>query len=242
MHIDYSTYTLDELLDVKNNIDSKRYSERYERLCDELELRKNNGDFKARERKIEAEEEDDSEDFILEFSSDGKGIFRKLFISAFILINLSFLFFIIPKYFVSNISDVHLYTTSVDFIECSKVEIIDDETDKVQTYFDINISSGQDNFSAVNIAKRKCKKIAQQITLNDNISIWHEEGLVHQLKTNNKMLLSYSYMKPKIKELRTDGLYSYWLGLIVFWFILFKSLVNAVVPGTFTTNKSFKRN
>lgn len=236
MLINYSNYTLDELFDVNESIDRDKYPDRYKQLCEEIQRRKKSGEFETRSQKIE-DLEDDENEFIIEFSSEGKGTNRKLFISAFVLINIVVLAFVLPKYIVSDISNVHQYSTEIDFIECHKEEVIDDETDKVYTYFDLNISSYQDTFSAVGINESKCKKLARDLKVGSNISIWHEEGLIHQLKSRGSMLLSYSYMKPKVRDIRTNDVNWYWFGLLALWVMLFKSLVNAVVPGTFTSNK-----
>jgi hypothetical protein len=238
--INYSNYTLDELFDVNANIDKDKYPERYKQLCEEIQRRKESGEFERKVKEIEEQEEDEDDDeneFIIEFSSDGKGTNRKLFILGFVLINVVVLAFVLPKYIVSDLANIHEYSTEVDFIECHKEEVIDDETDKVYTYFDLNVGSYQDSFSAVGIGEGKCKNLARSIKVGANVSIWHEDGLIHQLKSKDKMLLPYFYMEPKVRELRTDDASLYWFGLLALWVMLFKSVTNAVVPGTFTSNK-----
>ena len=142
MPIDYSKYSSEDLLDVKENIDAEKYPERYQRLCAELELRRKNGELEELE-----DDEDIEDEFVIEFSSEGKGTGRKLFICVFLLANLAVLALIIPKYSVTDIADVHKYNTTIDFIECHKEEVIDEETDKVTTYFDLNIGAAQEVFS-----------------------------------------------------------------------------------------------
>ncbi len=237
--INYSNYTLDELFDVHENIDRDNYPERYKQLCEEIQRRKETVEFKQKTKEIEEQEdeEDDEKEFIIEFSADGNGTSRKLFILGFILVNVVILAFVLPKYIVSDLANIHEYSTEIDFIECHKEELVDDETDKVYTYFDLNIGSYQDTFSAVGIGEGKCKNLARNIKVGTNVSIWHEGGLIHQLKSQDKLLLSYIYMKPKVRELRTNDANFYWFGLVFVWVILFKSLANAVVPGTFTSNK-----
>jgi hypothetical protein len=235
--INYSNYTLDELFDVNENIDKDKYPDRYKQLCEEIQRRKESGEF---ERKVqETEDEDDNEnEFIIEFSSEGKGTNRKLFILGFILINVVVLALVLPKYIISDLANIHEYSTEVDFIECHKEEVIDDETDKVYKYFDLNIGSGQDTFSAVGIGEGKCKNLARSLKVGTNISVWHEDGLIHQIKSKDKMLLPYVYMESKVRELRTDDANLYWFGLLALWVVLFKSVANAVVPGTFTSNNT----
>jgi hypothetical protein len=237
--INYSNYTLDELFDVHENIDRDNYPERYKQLCEEIQRRKETVEFKQKNQEIEEQEdeEDDEDEFIIEFSADGNGTSRKLFILGFILVNVVILAFVLPKYIVSDLANIHEYSTEIDFIECHKEEVVDDETDKVYTYFDLNIGSYQDTFSAVGIGEGKCKNLARNIKVGTNVSIWHEGGLIHQLKSQDKLLLPYIYMKPKVRELRTNDANFYWFGLVFVWVILFKSVANAVVPGTFTSNK-----
>jgi len=245
--INYSNYTLDELFDVNENIDKDKYPERYKQLCEEIKCRKESDEFQRKAQKIEepeVEDEEEDEDernaFIIEFSSEGKGTNRKLFILGIILINVVVLALVLPKYMVSDLAKIHEYSTEIDFIECHKDEVIDNETDKVYQYFDLNIGSYQDTFSAINIGEGKCKNLARSLKLGTKVSIWHEDGLIHQLQTQDKMLLPYDYMKSKVRELRTGNASFYWFGLAVFWAILFKSVANAVFPGTYTLSKPLK--
>ncbi|WDD99633.1 hypothetical protein [Thalassomonas actiniarum] len=233
--IDYSKYSSQDLLDVKENIDAEKYPERYQRLCAELELRHKNGELDQLED--EDEDEDDEDDFFIEFSSEGKGAGRILFICAFVLANLAVLAFIIPKYIVTDIADMHKYNATIDFIECHKEEILNEETERVTTYFDLIIGVDQDAFSALSISAKRCKTIANNLSVGTEVSIWHEEGLIHQLASNNRTLLPYQYMKPKVRKLKADSVDIYWVGLLLLWVLSFKSLVNAVIPGTFTADK-----
>jgi len=237
--INYSNYTLDELFDVNESINKDKYPERYKQLCEEIQQRKQSGEFKRKVQEIDRREyeDDDENEFIIEFSSEGKGTNRKLFIIGFTLINLFVLAFVLPKYIVSDLTNIHEYSTEIGSIKCHKEEVIDDETDKVYTYFDLNIDSYQNTYSAIGIGEGKCKNIARDLNVGTNVSIWHEDGLIHQLKSENNMLLPYVYMKPKVRELRTDDAFFYWFGLVALWFMFFKSLVNAVAPGSFTSNR-----
>lgn len=236
MQIDYSKYHLEDLLDVKENIDAQMYPERYQHLCEEIELRRKKGEFD--ELELDEDDDDDEEDdFFIEFSSQGSGTGRKLFICAFLLVNLAILAFIIPKYMVSEIKDIHKYTTTIDSVECHKEELIDEETDRVSTFFDLHIGVQQDSFSAMGISQSRCNKIARDLAAGSEVSIWHEDGLIHQLASGNKNLLSYAYMKPKVRKLRAEKVEIFWLSLLALWILPFKSLANAVAPGTFVSDK-----
>jgi len=237
--INYSDYTLDELFDVHENIDRDKYPQRYTKLCEEIQRRKETGEFQqSNPEAVEPDDDDEDEnEFIIEFSSDGNKTIRKVFVLGFILINIVVLAFILPQYIVTDLVNIHEYSTEIDFIECAKEEVINDDTDEIHTFFDLNIGAYQDSFSAIGIGEAKCKTLASYLKIGTNVSIWHEDGLIHQLKSKDKILLPYIYMKDRVRDLRTDKAIFYWFGLAFFWAILFKSLVNAVVPGTFISNK-----
>lgn len=237
MLIDYTKYTVDELLDVNENINKDKYPERYKQLCDEIQRRKDIGEFEKREQKIEELQDDDGDEIIIEFSPNGSATSRTIFIVVFFIINILVLAFVLPKYIVTDISDVHEYSTIIDFIECHKEKITYSKSDKVDTYFDLKIGSFQDSFIAAGISESKCKILARDFNVGSKVSIWHEAGLIFQLKSDNEMLLSYQYMKPKIQAVQTSDLGFYWFGLLALWLMFFKSLVNAFFPGTFTSDK-----
>ena len=153
---------------------------------------------------------------------------------AFALINLIFLAFIIPKYIVKDISQIHEYSTQLASIECKEIELIDEETDKVTVVFDLNIHATGNVYSAVGIDKTKCQQLAKTLHSGDDVSIWHEEGLMYQLNSAQGILLSYQYLTPKIKALKSENVSFIWFGLLAVWAFLFKSLLNAISPGTFS--------
>ena len=233
MKIDYTKYTVPELLDVNENIDAEQFPERYNLLQEEIERRKTNKEFYQQIEEYDENEDNDFEanEIIIEFSSEDRS--RKLFIGAFFLINLAVLAYMLPKYIVTDISDVHEYATEIDFIECREIDVINNETDEVSTYFDLNMTSFGSPFSAISIDGGKCHKLAKELKVGSTVSIWHEDGLIHQLKYNDKMKLSYAYLKSKVRNFRTGDVDFYWFGLVFLWVALFKSLVNAIVPGTF---------
>lgn len=235
MFIDYSRYTVDELLDVHENIDRESYPDRFQALCEEIQRRKDNGEYEKRLEEIaEYEEDDDNEaDFIIEFSSEGSGTIRKVFIAIFMLLNVIILAVVIPKYKVPELQQIHEYATEVGTVECKIEQVVDDETDKIYTYYDLNVESYQSVFTAVDIDGKTCQSIEKYLQAGDSISIWHERGIIYQLKAQNRVLLSYKYMKPRVRELNTYDAHMYWIGLLFLWGVLFKSLVNAIVPGTF---------
>ncbi|MBA6363700.1 hypothetical protein H4J42_08085, partial [Colwellia sp. BRX8-8] len=75
MSINYSNYTLDELFDVNQNIDKDKFPERYKQLCEEIQRRKESGEFEKKAQEIEdqEDEDDDENEFIIDFSAEGNG-------------------------------------------------------------------------------------------------------------------------------------------------------------------------
>ncbi|WP_133407235.1 hypothetical protein [Parashewanella tropica] len=233
MSIDYAKYTLDELLDVERNIDRVIYPDRYQLLCDELAKRKQNGEYEQLQRELEDDEDYEKRSFVIEFSAEGSCFNRILFIASFFTANLIILGTLIDKYTVTNFSNLHQYTTQVDSARCKREKVVDDEGD-TYNYFDLHIQSYEDRFSALSINQQKCRNFAKNLTNGINISIWHKDGLIYQLKQNDRMLLSYNEMKPKIWDLQVTNSDWYWLSLLLIWVLFFKSLVNAFSPGTYT--------
>ncbi|NRA59764.1 MAG: hypothetical protein HRU25_02405 [Psychrobium sp.] len=174
MDINYSKYTLGELLDARANINGDKFPDRLQLLEQELKRR----NYKAEDQiplpngsTQEEPEVDDS--LIIEFSSETSSYRRIIFISLFAAINLVILAFIYPKYFVTELSDTHQYTIIIDSIECNKEQFIDDETDELIEYFELYINSYQDTFRAMGISKKICKSLANELAVNTKILIWH---------------------------------------------------------------------
>jgi len=235
--IDYTKYTLDELLDVNENINKDKYPERYKQLCDEIQRRKDIGEFIVKEKMIEDLQDNDEDEIIIEFSPSGAGIFRIIFLVGFFLINILVLAILLSKYTVTDISKVHEYSTIIDSVECQREEVTYSKSDRVDTYFHLNIMSYQDLFTADRISESKCRMLARELNVGTKVSIWHEDGLIFQLRSDTETLLSYQYMRPNIQTVQTSNSSYYWFGLFIFWIIFFKSLINACCPGTFTKEK-----
>ena len=106
MKIDYSKYTVAELLDVNENIDAGQFPHRHKLLQEEIERRKTSGELRPQvEEHDDSDDSDDNNEIIIEFSADGHS--RKLFIFGFLIVNLVILAYMIPKYIVTDIVEVH---------------------------------------------------------------------------------------------------------------------------------------
>ncbi len=236
MNIDYSKLTTDELWDVHENIDKERYPERYADLLKEIQKRNRSSAVNPNQgtkpsRHLIGDDEDD-ETFVIEFSSTGSKVPRILFISGFLALNVIFFAIQLPKLFVTSLDDVHMYSMELSSVECKK-DIVYDEEDRAYTYFDLHIDDFEDRFSALGINEYKCRQLALSLSQGQTVSIWHKDGLIYQLYSGNSPLLTYGYLKPKIRSMQTEGLWLFWMILLFIWIFLFKSLVNAIVPGTF---------
>lgn len=240
--IDYSTYSLKDLVDVKNRIDVERFPENYDDLLNELERRRRSGHvngFYNKQRNLSDGDDDNdntNEGIIFEFGVVGHKKRRITFLTAFFVFNLVMLAIVLPKYSVKSLSSVHKYNTLVSSLKCIREEIENEDTDAVSVYYDLAVISHDDKFTAFEVGKRMCNVLSRDFKVGDDITIWHHEGIVYQLKAKSRMLLSYKYLKPRIRAVQTLDTYFYWFGLFMFWVVLFKSFVNAMSPGTFTKN------
>ena len=236
MLIDYSKYSLEELLDVKENIDSEKYAQRYKNLIEEIELRRNTPEEKQlKQKRVEFENEQNHYrriDF-LEFGAKGDEKIRLFFIIAFISINLVFLWWAIPKYNVTPLAKIHEFRTVIDSAVCKTETVHNNETNTVTRYYDFYIESYPDTFTAIGISKSQCQKLARTLTDKSEVSVWHIQGIVYQIASNEGVVLPYTYMKKIIYKQQTKSFQMNWFLLIGVWVLCFQSLANAFFPGTF---------
>lgn len=230
MKIDYTKYTVSELLDVQDNIDQLAHPERYQLLCEEINFRKSNGEYNAYLKSFTTDESEDEDELIIEFSKGHKSWSRRAFIGFFALIHLIVIALVIPKYLAPSLSDMTEYKTDISHAQCNVEEYEDSETDRIYYFYDLNF----DVFSAINIGQTICQKLAKALPTYSQVSIWQSEGYVYQLAVDAKIVLPYEKMKKSMVELQTDGIEMYLFLLIGLWFIGFKSLANAIKPASFT--------
>lgn len=234
MEIDYKKYSYDELLEAYDYIDKDVYPNRYRVLVEEIKRRKNSGDH---HQEIDDEEESSQVEFsdiLIEFSADKGNHARWYFVAFFILLHAVWLAIVTPNYLVSDINDLHQYTTEVEQAQCKRSEVYNEDTDTSYEVFDVYIDVYQQQFFAPEIDKRRCQRIANTLKPGAVVSIWQEDGLIHQLDANGKHLLSNKYMEPKIRAYRSGDLMMHLVLLFFLWALLGRSLINAVFPQTFT--------
>lgn len=226
-------------MDVKRRIDAERFPENYNDLTNELERRRRSGNFNSVHQEstnfFDDDEEDDKDDtFFFEFSAVGQKKRRRSLIGIFILINFVILALVLPTYMVKSLDSVRQYNTTLTAFKCHREYIENEETDVVKIFYDLEVASHNDKFMAYDVGKRMCTVLINDFKTGDNLSIWHHEGVVYQLKSNDRMLLSYRSLKSKIRAVQTDNASFYWFMLLAIWILMFKSVINAISPGTFT--------
>jgi len=236
--IDYSTYSLKDLVDVKSRIDEDRFPENYHALMTELDCRRRSGNFDGAYSEplnfFDDQEDDEDKSLVIEFSTVGHKKRRVMFVAAFLIFNAVMLAIVIPKYFVTSLDKLNQYNTSVSSIKCLREEVENEETDAVSVYYDLNVTSHDDQFIAFDVGKYMCEGLTKDYKTGDKITVWHSEGIIYQLKSESRMLLSYQYLTPRIRAIQTQDSFFNWAILLVVWIGFFKSLVNAVAPSTFT--------
>lgn len=218
---------------MRSRIDVERYPKNYEAIVDELERRRRVGNLHGSNTDHLAwpEDDDDDDEFFFEFSAVGHKKRRRFFIGIFLLFNVIILGTVVPKYFVKSLNSTHQYNTSLTAFKCNRNEV--EETGSIRVYHDLDIISGDDLFVAFDISPRMCLALMSDYKMGDEISIWHHQGIVYQLKVGERVLVSYRYLKSRIRDVQTEDVFMYWAILILVWFVLFKSVINAISPGSF---------
>ncbi|GGP81370.1 hypothetical protein [Shewanella ulleungensis] len=233
--INFRKYKNVELLDALYKMNQQVFPERYQQLCDEIARRKQNGQLKVEKSSVDNINHVgfwDHRELIIEFTQTHK-VFRIAFLVLYLLFNIIAITFIASKYWVTDISKVHQYTAVIDQATCHKDTVEDEESGRIDEYYDVVVSIYPDIFLAPNLPTATCNKIAATLTPGSQISIWHQDGLIHQLVLNQNTLLSYKYMKSKIRDFNSRGYLLYLFCLFLMPLVFFKSLYNAVYPGTF---------
>lgn len=240
MKVDYTTYSLKDLLDVKSRIDVERFPENYEALIDEIERRRRSGNLHGNNtdhliNNYDYDDDDDEEDlFFLDFKPNGNKKRRRFVICAALIITAWALLLIGKDYWVTSLDEVRKYDTTVSSMKCVITDVENEETDEVRRYIDLDVMSDIDRFTAFDISQRMCNTIKSEYPTGSPISIWHKDGIIYQLKSDERMLLSYRLLKSRIRAFQTQDMYFYIFGLLFFWALAFKTVINAISPGTFT--------
>lgn len=243
MKIDYTTYSLKELLETRRRIDAELYPENFDALVNEIERRRRCGNLHGSNTEhltgyVDTGDEE-AGTFFVDFKSNGHKKRRRFVITAVLVATLCILALIGNEYWVTSLDNVRQYNTTVSDMRCVVTDIEDEETEKIRRYIDLELSSGADLFAAFDINHRMCQTIKKEYPSGSNIKVWHQDGVIYQLKSGDRMLLSYRLLKPRIRAFQTQNTLYYIFGLLFIWLLCFKTFVNAVSPGTFTKDDTY---
>lgn len=229
MSIDYSRYSLEDLLDVKENIDAGSYPERYNQLLVEIEKRKKarGPKFEVQKRHFWDREEDDFE-FIIEFKRDEK-VLRFGFIALIIAINVWIVSAHWPEYQPKVFDSLQANTVKLRYAECNTHSYRVDGQRYRQ--HDLFVSDDTGYFVAYDLSRSVCERIAKTPT-GEYFTVWHDEGIIYQLSENGTNRISYRTTKDKLNRYNYD-FFDYAVYLVILWLVVFKSFLNAVFPGSF---------
>ena len=239
MKIDYTTYSLKDLLETRTRIDSERYPENFNALVDEIERRRRCGNLHGSNTEHlggfnNDDEDDEADTFFIDFKSNAHKKRRRFVITAVLAATLCILAFIGNEYWVTSLDNVRQYNTTVSNMRCVVTDVEDEETGNIRRFIDLELSSGADLFAAFDVNHRMCQTIKKEYPSGAQINVWHQDGVIYQLKSDDRMLLSYRLLKPRIRAFQTQNTYLYFFCLICLWMLSFKTFVNALSPGTFT--------
>lgn len=222
----YARYSLAELLEVKENIDKDRFPNRAEKVDAEIQKRLDAGE-KLQQFETQDDEEDSSEAFILDFQGEEKKPFRIFFLSTVVLLHILAGGFIYNKLSIPTLASLPQYLINVEKTQCQKMG------SREYPYYDFVVHSWGHQFYAVDIKGHLCMRLQRDIPKDADLKIWHDNGVIFQMMLNDKMLLSQQYLRSNYRSNRMEQLRVWWMLPIFFWLLMFKSIVNAIKPGTF---------
>ena len=225
----YSRYTNAELLDVKQHIDRDKHPNRAAKVDAELAKRRQQGRISDEERSVSADDTSEERwELLLDFQEPEQQIKRWLFIIAFIALHLLVLSHIYRQTTVPDYQTLPEYLINVENAQCRVVN------NDGHRYYDLFVKSYGHQFVAVDIRRNLCQKLAREIPTQVDVKIRHLDGVIFNLSLNDTPLLSYRYLSEHYRDNRLEH-YQHWLFFaLVFWSWVYKSIINALRPGTFS--------
>ncbi|MCC2606405.1 hypothetical protein [Planctobacterium marinum] len=225
----YARYSLAELLEVKENIDRDKFPNRAEKVDAEIQKRLDAGEkpeqFETQDDEVD---EESSEAFILDFQGAERQTFRKFFLGSVVLLHLLLAGFISHKLHIPEIDSLPQYLINVETTRCQKMG------SREYPYYDFVVHSWGHQFYAVDIKGQLCMRLQRDIPKDADLKIWHDNGVIFHMTLNDKVLLSQQYLRSNYRGNRLEQLKAWWMLPLLFWVLMFKSVVNAIRPGTFT--------
>lgn len=174
---------------------------------------------------------------IADFDGPDSTTKRMLFVILLLLLSLLFIFPTIPNYPTKALAQTHRFDVVPSSVLCQQ-HSPSTITGPNQFFFDLHIRAGNDMFTALNVPQAHCQQIAKQMKTPSKLSLWHHRYLIHQLGSEGKEdnLLPYQQQVKQTKAVIDAKNGSHWLnaiGLLILWLLAFRTLVNAIKPGSF---------
>lgn len=228
----YANYTLAELLDVQGNIDKDRFPNRAAKVDAEIQKRIAAGEKPEKQDPFHHYKEDDQEDedsleFLLDFQGEEKQAFRKFFITMIVVVHLIAGGYIYHQLRIPEYAALPQYLINVEKTQCLKMG------SKDHRYYDFVVHSWGYKFYAIDIRQSLCSRLQRETPKDIDLKIWHQDGVIFHMMVGDKVLLSHQYLRSNYRGNRISRLTGWYMLPLLFWILMFKSVVNAIRPGTF---------
>lgn len=119
------------------------------------------------------------------------------------------------------------YLINVEKTQCLKMG------SRKQPYYDFVVHSWGYKFYAIDIRQSLCSRLEREIPKDIDLKIWHQDGVIFHMMADDKVLLSHKYLRSNYRGNRISQLTGWYMLPLLFWILMFKSVVNAIRPGTF---------
>ena len=234
MEVNYSRYSYDELLEVKEVIDKDKFPQRYQRLLEEIELRIKNNDVSPQESIKEDDDKSKLWEKLTVYNFE-KRLHRYTFILFFSTCVTYFLTYIVPAVFHTKLANLPAYKTEIHNIECKRHTYRYRGRDHV--YYNLELTSYGFTFYVPDMKRSHCKKAEKEFRTGELVTIWYENDLIYQLANESRVVLPYHYLKRYVWHENINYSFNYMIGLIIFVSIFFKSFVNCISPNSYIPNQ-----
>ncbi|BDX04512.1 hypothetical protein [Planctobacterium marinum] len=224
----YASYNLAELLEVQENIDKERFPNRAAKVDDEIQKRLAAGekpDYEASSH--QHDEERDSVEFLLDFQGEEQQPLRKFFLASIAIIHIIIGGLIYDRLNLPEYQSLPQYLINVEKTQCLKMGSRD------HRYYDFVVLSWGYKFYAIDVNQNLCTKLYRNIEKETDLKIWHQDGVIFHMMAGDKVLLSQQYLRNNYRSNQVEHLLSWYMIPLLFWVLMFKSVVNAIRPGTF---------
>ena len=198
MKTDYNTYTDDELMDALSTINKERYPEQFERLRAEINQRNINNRATPKQGHYHENDTGIDDSLLNDISLEQvKSLHwsQKMTLGIQLALISLMTFLIINIFNWPGLEATSRYKAHVDHAQCEKLSVFDEANKEYITVYDLHLDVLSDTFTALNLPGSTCVSIAKSITELNSISIRHLDGMIYQLDTDDKSLVSFQQLK-----------------------------------------------